>query len=256
MAAWPAEAGSLGLITGKRLPRHKKGLRPRSRVISNPAGRGKFYFDARGKYRIFNAACYRFYRSSSGPPQEGDTPFATSASLPHTPADTYAGGKWYLSMSYFNGVIDSGFLPLGAKGETYLRLDISGGAEVDSPPPGPNEWQLEVRPGGVIRVTGVFFAPEDGVSYDWNVAHTVDGSDPPEDSGSTVKESEGRGIHILSHDLGGNPGGTTVKVRLQMRTTAGGHSEDSVVKSAVADDAGPAAPPGGEVWPGRLPEKA
>ena len=31
-------------------------------------------------------------------------------------------------MSYYNGLRDSGFLPIGPNGETYLRLDISGDA--------------------------------------------------------------------------------------------------------------------------------
>ena len=40
-------------------------------------GRGKYYHTARSKFRIFNAAEYRFYWSTDGPPEEGSTPDAT-----------------------------------------------------------------------------------------------------------------------------------------------------------------------------------
>jgi len=117
---------------------------------------GRRYAEHRGKYRVFNAAEYRFYRSDTAPPDEGDSPFATSASLPHTPTNIYADGIWYLSVSYFNGVLDSGFLPLGPNGETFLRLDISGAEESGSPPDGPATWHIEQRAGGVVGVVGFY----------------------------------------------------------------------------------------------------
>lgn len=230
-------------------------------VVDPSIFRGRFYLDARGKYRVFNAAEYRFYRSSSAPPAEGDTPFATNATLPHTPADTYADGCWYLSVSYFNGVIDSGFLPLGEAGETYLRLDLSGGAQAGSPPRGPLDWRLEARASGVVRVIGVYQA-DDLRADQWAIAYTTNGSTPPEDTPDVTQTMATRGLVILAYDLPGQADGTTVKVRLQSRRNDGTdespswvYSDGSTVLTATADAVGPSVPLAGERWPGQLPEE-
>lgn len=211
------------------------------------------YMDGRGKYRVYNAAAYRFYRSNSAPPAEGSTPFATSASLPSTPADTYANGTWYLSVSYFNGVIDSGFLPIGPNGETYRRLDISGGAAVSGPPQGPGDWRLEIRGGGVVRVVGIYYEEDSLRATEWAIAYTTNGADPPAGSPTVTVTMPTRGLAVLSYDLPAQAHGTTVKVRLQTRRTTS-YSEASTIKSAAADATGPAAPPAGERWRGHLPE--
>lgn len=79
------------------------------------------------RYRVFNSAEYRIYINTSAPPQPGDTPTLTTASLPYEdPGTTFvAPNKYYISMSYFNGVYDSGFYPIGPAGESYLILDLS-----------------------------------------------------------------------------------------------------------------------------------
>ncbi len=231
-------------------------------VVDPSIFRGRFYLAARGKYRVFNAAEYRFYRSSSGPPVEGDTPFATNATLPHTPADVYGDATWYLSVSYFNGVIDSGFLPLGEGGETYLRLDISAGELTGSPPRGPLDWRLEVRASGVVRVIGVCYQADDLRADQWSIAYTVDSSTPPEDTPDDNEAMATRGLAVLSYDLPGQANGTTVKVRLQTRRNDGSdespswvYSDDSEVLTATADAVGPTVPLAGERWPGQLPEE-
>ncbi len=174
---------------------------PLSTVTAWPAFRTRFYHDGRGKYRVFNAAEYRFYRSNSAPPAEGDTPFATNATLPYEPSDTYTDGTWYLSASYFNGVIDSGFLPIGPHGETYLRLDLTGGEETDSPPAGPNDWRLELTAGGVVRVVGMYYELGDARAEQYAVAYTTDGSTPPADSPDVTLDMQAGGLALLSHDL-------------------------------------------------------
>lgn len=211
------------------------------------------YADARGLYRTFNAATYRFYRSNSGPPAETDNPFATSASLPDEPADTYADGTWYLSMSYFNGVIDSGFLPVGPAGETYLRLDLSGGAEVGNPPAPPSDWRIEQLAGGVIRIVATYIQTDANRATEWAIAYTTDGSTPATDTPDVTVTMTTAGLSVLSYDLPSQSNGTTVKVRLQTRRSTF-YSEGSIVKTLTADATGPDAPLSAERWPGQIPK--
>lgn len=218
-----------------------------------------YYLTVRGAYRIFNAAEYRFYRSNSAPPAEGSSPFATNATLPHTPADTFADGVWYLSASYFNGVLDSGFLPVGPHGETYLRLEIASGAEVVNPPAAPRSVRLSVQAGGVIRVTAIYFESEAAARADqWAIAYTTNGADPPTDTPTITPDLGGSGLAVLVYDLPAQAHGVTVKVRLQTRIgDAPGpysYSDGSTVLTAVADAQGPAAPLAGRRWSGLLPE--
>jgi len=59
-----------------------------------PAPMAKHYAELRGQYRVFNTAGYQFYRTLGSIPVPGvDLPFATNASLPHTPADTWGDRK-------------------------------------------------------------------------------------------------------------------------------------------------------------------
>jgi|GEM_PF-1616296 len=235
--------------------RRRRRRRQKSLAADPAVFRTRFQHDARGLYRVFNAAEYRFYRSNAAPPVEGDVPFATSATLPHTPADLYADGTWYLSASYFNGVIDSGFLPLGPAGETYLRLDLADGEESDSPPAGPTDWRLELDAGGVVRVVGFYWESGALRADTWSLAYTVDGGDPPEDT-PDVTVAMAAGLAVLDYALPAQPDGTTVKVRLQTSRDdddAPVYSEASEIKTATADAAGPTAPLDAQRWAGRLP---
>ena len=246
--AWPSEAGSIAQIIGRRpTPPSARMRRPRSRVIL--PSRGRFYLDGRGLYRVFNAAEYRFYRDNSAPPAEDDSPFATNATLPHTPVNTYADGTWYLSVSYFNGVIDSGFLPIGPHGETYLRLDLASGAEATSPPAAPMDWRLELRGGGVVAVVGAYFETGSGTDRagQWAIAYTTDGSTPSADNPDATVVMAG-GLAVLDYELPAQSEGTTVKVRLQTRRDDGAwtYSEGSTVETTTAAAAGPTAALGAE----------
>lgn len=228
---------------------------PPSRLLSPAAFRGKYYVDLRGKYRIFDNAVYRFYRSNVAPPEEGSSPYATSTSLPHLPAALFADGTWYLACSYFNGCIDSGFLPVGPHGETYLRLDLDGGADAGSPPAAPLDWRLEQLAGGVVRVHGVYYEAADRATS-WAIAYTTDGGAPPAgDPDVTVAmDSGGEGLAVLSYDLPAAADGTTVKVRLQT-LRGSSYSEGSTVKEVEIDTDGPSAPLSGGRWNGVLPEQ-
>ncbi len=207
----------------------------------------------RGKFRVFNDSEYRFFRSNVAPPEESDTPFATNSTLPHEPADTYADGTWFLSVSFFNGVLDSGFLPLGERGETYLRLDLSGGLEVGNPPDGPLEWRIENRAGGIVRVHAVLMQFGTLRPDTWSIGFTTNGSDPAEDVATETVAIVSQSLVVLSHDLPAQSNGTTVKVRLQTRRTTI-YSDDSIIKTLTADAIGPGAPLHGDSWSGRVSE--
>lgn len=152
--------------------------KPNSYVIETPSQwLRRYYKTMRGVYRVFNAAVYRFYWSLT-PPKETDAPKATDSSLAFSPADTFGDGVWYLSVSYFNGCIDSGFLPIGANGETYQRLDIIGDVQVNAPPNAPNSFELVVDSGGVIRVVGLYYQTGSLRATQWAITYTTDNSDP------------------------------------------------------------------------------
>jgi hypothetical protein len=218
---------------------------------------GRRYNGSRGQYRIFNAAGYSFYRSNSGPPNETDIPFATSATLPATPSNTYADGTWYLSMSYFNGCLSSGFLPLGPHGETYLLMEIAGGAAVGDRPSLPSTAALQIKAGGVIRINAVYVATPDGANRatEWSIAYTTDGTTPPNNTPTATKAMTGGALQVLAFDLPAQANGTVVKVQLQTRRGGTVYSFPGTVLVATADATGPTAPAGFGTWAGALPEE-
>jgi hypothetical protein len=261
---YPAPRGLPPLARHVSAVKRRRISRPARRpvVLDHAGRRGKFYFDARGKYRIFNAGpIYRFYRSQSAPPAEGDTPFATSQTLPYTTAVTFGDGTWYLSVSRFDGVLDSGFLPIGPEGETYLRLEISGGQASGLPPLAPQWWHLDQEAGGVVRVLATYYQVDDDRADQWAITYTTDGSDPPANSPDLTPTLGDSPLAILDYDLPSQSHGTVVRVRLQTRRNDGSevspvwvYSEGSTIETAVADAQGPAAPAAAERWPGQLPE--
>jgi hypothetical protein len=239
--------------TGRRFP--PRPARRGSRVFFGPRWTGHWQLEGRSRYRIFNTAEYRFYRSNT--PTPPSTPFATNASLPHTPTDTFGDGEWYLWVTYFNGIIESPFLPIGDHGETYRRIDISGGAAVDVPPYGPLEWHLERVAAGVVRVVGVYYHQDSTLrAEEWAIAYTNDGSDPPADSPDLTEEMPADGLCVLQYDLPGQVHGTNLKVRVQARRNDGSwvYSEDSEIKSLTADATGPTAPLDVDRYRGQLPQ--
>ncbi|MCP4249175.1 MAG: hypothetical protein GY778_19190 [bacterium] len=214
----------------------------------------------RGKYRVFNAAEYRLYRSNVGPPALSDTPFATTPSLPHTPTDTFPDGTWYVAMRYFNGVLLSGFRPVGPDREPYLVLRIQGGQETNAPPNGPDEWRLE-QTRGVVKIVATY--EQDGAmrATEWAIASLVDSGPPPADAPDTTVAMAAGGLVILQHELPVALDGEVIKVRLQTRRNDGTegtpiwvYSEASVVLSITIDRQGPSAPLNVVTWPGPMPE--
>lgn len=242
----------------RRRRRHGLGAVRRSRIEDPARFRGRFYADARGLYRRFNAAEYRFYRDSATPPAEGDAPFATNATLPHTPANTYADGTWWLAMSHYNGVIDSGLRPQGDSNAVTRRLDITAGLEVPVPPDEPTV-ELVPMAGGVLRVLASYSQAGSLRATEWAITYTVDGSTPgtpPAISPDvTLAFVAAANAEILEYDLPAQADGTVVKARVQTRRqdAAWTYSASQVV-SGTADADGPAASLGGNAWRGRIAE--
>lgn len=212
--------------------------------------RGRYRLEARGLYRIFGPAVYRLYRSNVAPPAEGDPIWTTAAALPVTPADSFADGTWWIAVSRFNGVLDSGLLVLGDGGETYRKLVISGGQAGGEPPLGPLDWQLEAAAGGVVRVVALLYAAVEG---EVALGYTIGGGDPPAGS-PNITAPIAAGISAWQYELPAQAHGTTVKARLEIRRNDGTPESPSwvyspsVVKSIAADSLGPAAPLAGVGW--------
>lgn len=280
--AWPAEAGSLGIIQAPLLAAEDEEI-PRPLVLSvlwspppvmiivallveeepeppprpfliNPAAWiGHHYHNARGKYRVFNAAEYRFQFDNSAPPADTDPADETDASLPFTTVNNFADGGWYGSVSLSNGVLDSGFRRLGELGSPSQRIEISAGVEVDAPPNPPGSVRLELRSGGVVRIIAHYQQVGTLRADTWSIARTFNGAAPATDNPEETVAIPTTGLALLQHDLTAQANGTTVKVRLQTRRSAS-YSEDSSVLTATADAVGPTAPISGEAYPGPTPE--
>lgn len=200
-------------------------------------------------HRVREAACYRFYRDDAAPPVEGSEPWATAPSLAYTPPDTFSDGTWYLAVSYYNGFLDSGFLPLGPRGETYRTLTIDSGEQVAAVPRDPQSVQLQVRSGGVVRVFGLYGETGTGRGDAWFVLYTTDGSDPRLYGTQVVVQISGTlGLSVLQYDLPAQSDGTTVKVAVGIRRGTSPNyvysdSRAAHVYTATADAAGPASGP-------------
>lgn len=267
---WPSAALSAALVRGRRVrieEREGLGRGARARLPFRPVDYGTRTSTDRGLYRIFETAQYRFYRTNDGsiPDPSTDTPFETSSSLPATLSTVFGDGVWHVAATYHNGIHESDLLPLGLNGETYIRLEVSGGAELPNPPKAPNQVTLEQRAGGVVAVIANY--DEDfssGLRADtWVISATYDGSTPPEDPGTPAAEvaitPSSHGVSMLEEELPAQVHGTTIKVRVQVRRVADGSggpywSEGSAVLETTADAQGPSAPAGGVAWRGSLPE--
>jgi len=208
-----------------------------------------YYSDVLDRWRIFNDAEFRFF-SGSVPPVETDTPVATNATLPFTIPTVLLDGDHYYSVSWFNGCIDSGFLPLGPNGETYRLLRVSTGDEAPLPPFGPMDFRLENLEGGVVRVVASYAQTGALRANEWAIAFTVNGGDPVADAPDVVKTMQPNSVAVLTYSLPAQSDGDEVRVRLQTRRSGTVYSEGSIVRTILADDAGPDATLTVEQWPG------
>lgn len=211
----------------------------------------RYEFDATGRYRVFNDAEFQLFDSTGDPlattPTEA-VPFAVSPVLPVTPADTYAAKVNKFSAVLFNGVLSSGFRPLGPKAQAYRSVYLLGGVVALDPPDSPGGWDLKTKAGGVVNIAGWYRSvPGELRAEDWALYFTFDGSTPSNplsDTPDATTPMPTEGVALLDYDLPAQANGTTVKVRVHTQRTDGvgdRFSEDSVVLTIIADDAGPAA---------------
>ena len=158
-------------------------------------------------------------------------------------------------------MLDSGFLPVGPRGETYLRLDVSGGSQINNPPLPPLGTQLVRRAGGVVRIVATYAQTGGLRAGEWAISYTVNGVDPgtpPAVAPSVTVAMGTSAMEFLSYDLPAQAHGTTVKVRMQTRRNDSGtwrYSEGSTVLTSTADATGPTAAQDGKIWPGKLPDE-
>lgn len=257
--AWPSEAGAVAFVHGR--PSKRRPWRRRSRCLPPVPFKRRWYADYAANWRVFNDTAYRFYRRKGAPPKEDQAPFATSSSLPDTPTATFDDGIWYLAVSYFNGVLDSGFLPVGINGEPYAKIEISGGNEYATRPRSPFGLRLSREASGVVRVIGFYGQGDSDRAGEWSIAYTTNGSDPATDSPDVTVTMTRGGVQILSYALPTQSDGTTVKVRVQVRRNDGTvispvwvYSAESYVLTTTADAEAPSGVLGLGRWIGLEPE--
>lgn len=218
---------------------------------------GRAYSAARGLYRIFNAAGYRAYRNNSGEPIPGvDAVFASSATLPWSPATAFADGTWRMGLEAFNGVLGSDFAAVRPLKVTTGQLD-------ENSPGEPETVELRQTAGGVPHVTAVYNRLRDeqlGFAGDqWALWYTTNGSAPGGGSPQYTQDMTfDQGHDRLEYDLPAQTAGTNVRVLVKVRRSGvvgiGGAIPSSAVGAtadAVVSLTGPAAPAGGGSGEGR-----
>jgi hypothetical protein len=177
---------------------------------------------ARGLYRIFNAAKYRVYCEST-PPVQGSTPTWTVNSLPTT-GGSFADGTWYLAVSYFDGVYDSGFLST----ETIV---VSGGSAAPALPGPVLSVDLAETSPGTVTVTATATGT---AGFSWFVDWTAS---------NHYVTCRGGALDVLSYDITGLSPGATITVDVSLYNfalSAGGPALSASI--TLGDSSGPSAP--------------
>lgn len=268
----PAEAGMLPPLLVEDEPpagdaREDEWEEPIATPIEPPI---RHYAEARGLYRVWNAPKFRIYRTGpyvaswppvteGEPPAEGDPPWETCDALPYSPAGTFTTGVWLIALSYFNGVLDSGFYPLGPKGEPYRRLFIdAGGQEAGNPPEEPT-WSVEAIAGGRARVRAVYAETGPNRADQWALQLKPGVPPPanPEIYPPIPADIAGDGVAVWTYDSDPYMGGT-MYARLYVRRNDGTPEvpvwvySAATLKSVALDNRG-AQVEHGEIWRGPLP---
>jgi hypothetical protein len=187
-------------------------------------------------------------------------PDVTGPTLPLTSADLPFNSILYCALAYFNGVLNSGFLPVGPAGETYFIVEIVAGHVVSEPPSGPNDWSLVDAGNGEMRIRAVYTETGSTRAHEWAIAYTTNGTDPPIDAPDVTIPMLAIGAALLDYVIVILTHGATLKVRVQTRRNDGSealpdwrYSRDSYVLTITVDTSAPATPLDARVWPGPPP---
>jgi hypothetical protein len=213
---------------------------------------GHPFMDARGLYRVFNAAEYRYRWNNTRAPSLIDPIDETKATLDLETAATFADGIWRFAATFFNGIYDSGFLPVGPFGEPYLILTIESGVIIGNPSQKPDNWSLRVvgtnpTAFGVVWVDGFYTELGSLRADEWYVEYSVDRA-----SWSSVTQAVpvvGVAVLRLLIPVSWDDGSEVfVRVRMRRDDGAGWIFSEGIddVRSIVVDGVGPTAPLGGD----------
>jgi hypothetical protein len=223
-------------------------------VEAGGGGRAVYHGAFRGALRIYNTAEYRFYRTDDGsaPDPDSDAPYATASSLPATPAVDFADGTWNVTVTYFNGVLESSPLAIGPAGETYLTLVIDSGEETEAAPNGPITWRIneEVAAGttdGTLSVIAMLYVDTDAPADEVGVWVATGASVPSGDGApdySTSVPSNSMGVVSIVVPMTDYALGTTVNVGVRVGWTPDGGSRlwSDLELSAIVVGSRPSAP--------------
>lgn len=209
-----------------------------------PSWRKRHATQVRGLSRVFNAAEYRFYRKDGSAPVPGtDSPHATASSLPDTPAGAWSDGDWYVTVTYFNGIIESLPKLQGPDGTAAKRLEISGSLEVDAAPGDPSEVTVSAIAGAKIRVVAIYSQARDrgrGITpTHWRLSWSGDASGSASIAFATAQNEEIR----LDYEITLSDGqSVTVVVKTGYDPGTGFVESDGVQATVTADSTGPDAP--------------
>lgn len=206
--------------------------------------RKKYQTQVRGRSRIFNAAQYRFYRKDGSVPVPGvDSAHATASSLPSTPAGAWADGDWYITVTYFNGVIESLPKLQPPDGTPAKFLEIASSAEVDLAPGDASEYSISAIAGAKIRAQAIYSLASDrgrGVTpTHWRLSWTGDASGSASIAFGTSQNEEVRLDYEISLSDGQE---ITLTIKTGYDPGTGFVESAGVQATITADSAGPAAP--------------
>ena len=205
-------------------------------------GRGKS--EARGMFRVRGTAMYQAYHKLGSAPTPGvDTAFATSASLPFTPTDTFGDGDRYFTLTKKSAY------GLESTPHHTTRMNISGGTVGGAAPNPPSQLQL-FQSAGIVTAKTLYTRPADStyLADTFALWYTTDGSTPGSGSPNATASvsSTARGAWWI-YALPAQVDGVVVKVLVKMKKGSV-YSDTGLSASLTVDAAGPSAPAAGTVW--------
>jgi hypothetical protein len=177
--------------------------------------------------------------------------YDTNPTLPYQTSETFADGTWYIGMSYFDGVLDSGFYPQGQSGLPYQVIVVSGGVIVGTPPSPVVDASLS----GNVLVRALYYPgvdPPGSQATSFYLTGTYNsGLLPINFTPATIPI--GGNPAILSYTFPAQMPGTVVDVTIYTQYGSG-PTRSAGVTLSLTIPAVPSSPLGLQSWPGNSPE--